>query len=82
MCPRCKSPEVIRSRSRFRDTLMLWLGMRPYRCRECNKRFHLPAKEGRKLSREQAWRKSASNSRESAISVEETTISVEVDPAS
>jgi transposase-like protein len=75
MCPRCKSPEVTRSRSRFRDTLMLWLGMKPYRCRECNKRFHLPAKVGRKLSREQAWRKSASK-------ISETTISVEVDSAS
>jgi transposase-like protein len=75
MCPRCKSPEVTRSRSRLRDTLMLWLGMKPYRCRECNKRFHLPAKVGRKLSREQAWRKSASK-------ISETTISVEVDSAS
>ena len=75
MCPRCKSPEVTRSRSRFRDTLMLWLGMKPYRCRECNKRFHLPAKVGRKLSREQAWRKSASK-------ISKTTISVEVDSAS
>jgi transposase-like protein len=75
MCPRCKSPEVTRSRSRFRDTLMLWLGMKPYRCRECNKRFHLPAKVGRKLSREQAWRKSASK-------ISKTAISVEVDSAS
>jgi transposase-like protein len=75
MCPRCKSPEVMRSRSRFRDTLMLWLGMKPYRCRECNKRFHLPAKVGGKLSREQAWRKSASK-------ISETTIPVEVDSAS
>jgi transposase-like protein len=74
MCPRCQSPEVTRSRSRFRDTIMLWLGMRPYRCRECNKRFHLPAKVGRKLSREQAWRKSSSKS-----TSRETTIPVEVD---
>jgi transposase-like protein len=77
MCPRCQSPEVTRSRSRFRDTIMLWLGMRPYRCRECNKRFHLPAKVGRKLSREQAWRKSSSKNKS-----RETTIPVEVDSAS
>jgi hypothetical protein len=50
--------------------LMLWLGMKPYRCRECNKRFHLPARIGRKLSREQAWRKSASKSGETTISAE------------
>jgi hypothetical protein len=49
--------------------------MKPYRCRECNKRFHLPAKVGGKLSREQAWRKSASK-------ISETTIPVEVDSAS
>jgi transposase-like protein len=70
MCPRCKSHEVMRSRSRFRDTLMLWLGMKPYRCRECNKRFHLPARIGSELSREQAWRKSASKSGETTISAE------------
>lgn len=35
---------------------MLWLGMKPYRCRECNKRFHLPAKVDRVLRREKARR--------------------------
>jgi len=75
MCPRCKSPEVTRSRSRFRDTVMLWLGMRPYRCRECNKRFHLPAKVGRKLSREQAWRKSATKNRKAPIAAEVDSVS-------
>jgi transposase-like protein len=70
MCPRCKSPEVTRSRSRFRDALMLWLGMKPYRCRECNTRFHLPAKVSSKLSREQAWRKSASKNQDPSISTE------------
>ena len=75
MCPRCKSPEVTRSRSRFRDTVMLWLGMRPYRCRECNKRFHLPAKVGRKLSREQAWRKSATKNRKTTIAAEVDSVS-------
>jgi len=75
MCPRCKSPEVTRSRSRFRDTVMLWLGMRPYRCRECNKRFHLPAKVARKLSREQAWRKSATKNRKTTITAEVDSVS-------
>lgn len=59
MCPRCKSLEVTRSRSRLRDTIMLWLGMKPYRCRECNKRFHLPAKVDRVLRRERALRMAA-----------------------
>ena len=59
MCPRCKSLEVTRSRSRFRDMLMLWLGMKPYRCRECNKRFHLPAKVDRGLRREKGRRMAA-----------------------
>jgi phage FluMu protein Com len=56
MCPRCKSLEVTRSRTRVRDTVMMWLGMKPYRCRECNKRFHLPAKQDRSLRLERARR--------------------------
>ncbi len=56
MCPRCKSLEVTRSRTRVRDTVMMWLGMKPYRCRECNKRFHLPAKQDRNLRLERARR--------------------------
>jgi transposase-like protein len=61
MCPRCKSFEVTRSRSRFRDVVMLWLGMKPYRCRECNKRFHLPAKVDRSLRRDKASRDHSGN---------------------
>jgi transposase-like protein len=68
MCPRCKSLEVTRSRSRFRDTVMLWMGMRPYRCRECNKRFHVPAKLDRNLRRARARRK-ATEERASEIPV-------------
>jgi phage FluMu protein Com len=59
MCPRCKSLEVTRSRTRFRDMVMSWLGMKPYRCRECNKRFHVPAKIDRSLRREKARRMAA-----------------------
>jgi hypothetical protein len=59
MCPRCKSTEVTRSRSRkLLDPFLRWLGMKPYRCRECHKRFYLPASMESKHKRERAWRHS------------------------
>jgi hypothetical protein len=40
--------------------------MCPYRCRECNKRFYLPARMDRKLRRERAWLESVEAAREAS----------------
>jgi hypothetical protein len=48
---------------------MSWLGMKPYRCKECNKRFHLPAKVDRTLRREKAWKRSTRRRREREVSI-------------
>jgi hypothetical protein len=77
MCPRCKSTEVTRSRSRkLLDPVWRWLGLKPYRCRECHKRFYLPAAMESKHKRERAWRQSVEMARKSAIT--ETESSTEI----
>lgn len=56
MCPSCKSDEVSRSKRRkFLDLLMWFLGMKAYRCRECNRRFYVPARVDRKLREQKKW---------------------------
>ncbi|HLJ77449.1 MAG TPA: hypothetical protein VKT75_08550 [Acidobacteriaceae bacterium] len=53
-CPNCKDgDEVYRSHRRKWDWPFLWMGMRPYRCLLCNKRFyarrHRPDPAGHKV---------------------------------
>lgn len=56
MCPRCKSHEVRRSRSKnLIDLLMRTVGMRPVRCDECRKRFYVPYGAVQKLKAQRAW---------------------------
>jgi transposase-like protein len=56
MCPRCKSSDVSRSRTRkLGDYVMALFRMRPYRCRECQTRFYVPASYARQIDRERAW---------------------------
>jgi hypothetical protein len=43
---------------------MRWMGMWAYRCRECNKRFYLPAKIDNKIRRDRAWRDSVDKAQE------------------
>jgi hypothetical protein len=58
MCPRCRSTEVGRSRCRkLLDPLLRWFGMKPYRCRDCRKRFYLPVTMERKHRHDRAWRR-------------------------
>jgi hypothetical protein len=65
MCPRCQSLEISRSRTRkIQDGFMRWMGMWAYRCRECNKRFYLPARIDNKIRRERAWRESVDKTQE------------------
>ncbi len=60
MCPRCKSEEIRRSRSRnfFLDIPMLLAGMQAFRCRECNKRFYAKRDLAAKLRARRAWLRS------------------------
>ena len=53
VCPECGETNVRRSRRRtLRDYLLSLTGLRPYRCHECNHRFH-----DRSRSRSQARQK-------------------------
>ncbi len=53
MCPSCKSTNVRRSRSHaFRDRIMKFAGLTPYRCRECHRRFFVNAPTDATLQRE------------------------------
>lgn len=60
-CPRCFSPCVRRSRTRIWQWPLRWLFARPYRCRDCERRFYvfdqsfLKAQKLR-LSRNLNWR--------------------------
>ena len=75
MCPRCHSAQVSRSRTpAIRDGLMRWLGMCAYRCRECNKRFYVPAKIDRNLRRERAWRESVEAARDASAAAPKATV--------
>ncbi len=43
MCPRCKSNQVSRSKRRkFLDMFMWFLGMKAYRCRDCQRTILCP----------------------------------------
>jgi hypothetical protein len=45
MCPRCKSERIIRSRRRgIRDYLWGRVGLWPYHCKDCGRRFRLPVR--------------------------------------
>ena len=56
MCPECKSANISRSkRWRVRDTFMLLLRMKAYRCRDCRFRFYLPARLDKQIRRERDW---------------------------
>ena len=41
-CPGCGSESIRRSRRTAIDQVRCIAGYRPYRCRECDRRFHLP----------------------------------------
>ena len=61
MCPRCHSTSVRRSRiTTIRDVVMRWFHMRPYRCRDCNRRFYVAKEVDQRIRREQAWRAESS----------------------
>ncbi len=49
-CPACHEAEVIhRSHLRLRDIPFLLIGMRPYRCLLCYRRFHTWKRAGRRV---------------------------------
>lgn len=65
MCPRCRSNEVSRSKSwRFRDILARAWGMKPFRCRQCQKRFYLPSRLEEGIEAEHAWLQSVRREKE------------------
>lgn len=39
-CPKCFSRDVLRSRWRWPDTLLIIFGMAAFRCYHCNRRFY------------------------------------------
>jgi len=42
-CPHCYSPALRRSRARsVKERVLLAVGVAPYRCHRCFRRFHLP----------------------------------------
>lgn len=56
MCPRCLSSDVSRSKSwKPGDPFMALFRMRPFRCRQCQSRFYLPAARAGQIERERAW---------------------------
>jgi hypothetical protein len=56
------------------------MGMWAYRCRECNKRFYLPAKIDNKIRRERAWRESVDKAQETPAAPAEDAAPT-IDPA-
>lgn len=65
MCPRCQSADVSRSHShKLRDLFMALFRMRPFRCRQCQTRFYLPAARASQVERERAWMREAERHRD------------------
>jgi hypothetical protein len=56
MCPRCRSTDLSRSRSwRFSDVFAGLFGMKPFRCRQCMKRFYLPSRVAQSIDKDRDW---------------------------
>jgi hypothetical protein len=56
MCPRCRSNDISPSRSwKLGDPFMALFRMRPFRCRQCQTRFYLPASLGDHIKQEREW---------------------------
>ena len=39
-CPKCGNSRAHRSHRSFRDHAVSWLGLKPYRCKDCQHRFY------------------------------------------
>ena len=57
VCPKCANESVSRSRRRtVSDYLLALVGLRPYRCRECDYRYHARSRDrGRPRERRSRW---------------------------
>lgn len=59
-CPRCHSSEISHSRTkRIYDFLMQIVGLRPFRCMECRKRFYLAEVYKDQIKQRRRWRRTA-----------------------